>query len=255
MNILTFLANPARFQQATRIWIPITGVIAAVALIIGTIWALGFTPPDKFQGDSVRIMYVHVPAAIMSQVAYVFMVIASLIGYIWRHQLADFAAREAAPLGLVFTVLALATGSIWGKTTWGVWWDWDARMTSTLVMAFIYAGYMILWRTIENPAQAARIAALFCIIGIINIPIIKFSVEFWESLHQKASIIRADGPSMPAEMLVPLLVMLFAYGMAFTFFVFLRLHTVLNDMRRDATQPKRKVSVATPVSATDSGGA
>ena len=218
MKIFSFFANPERFLGLARWLLPIFGGLTVLLIVTGSIWALTFAPADYQQGEAVRIMYVHVPAAWMSMAAYSFMVIASIIGYIWRHQLADFAAREAAPLGLVFTILALATGSIWGKITWGVWWDWDARMTSMLVLVFIYAGYIVLWRAIENEAQAARAAALLCMIGAINIPIIKFSVDFWETLHQKASVIREDGPSMPAEMLWPLLIMALGYTCLFGWF-------------------------------------
>ncbi len=202
-------------------------------------------------GDSVRIMYVHVPAAWMALGAYTHMVIASVIGYVWRHQLADMAAKVAAPIGLVFCLLALLTGAIWGKITWGVWWDWDARMTSVLVLAFIYAGYIVLWRAIENQAQAARFAALLCFIGAINVPIIKFSVEFWGSLHQKATVITEEGAKMPPEMLWPLMLMALGYTALFGFFVTLRLRTILRERQVDRASPARPVSIAQPVSMSD----
>lgn len=256
MNIFTFFANPERFLRLSKILIPIFGVLTVGLIATGSIWALSFSPADYQQGDAVKMMYVHVPAAWMSMAAYSFMVVASIIGYIWRHQVADLAAREAAPAGLVFTFLALVTGSVWGKITWGVWWDWDARMTSMLVLLFIYAGYIVLWRAIENEAQAARAAALLCMIGAVNLPIIKFSVDFWETLHQKASIIRAEGPSMPAEMLWPLLIMALAYTALFGWFVLLRLRTVLLERRAGAaTTTARPVSMAQPVMATDMAAA
>ncbi|MCI5045299.1 MAG: heme ABC transporter permease [Aquisalinus sp.] len=250
-NFFDTLANPERFMRYSGPILWGTGLAAAALLVGGSIWALFFTPPDYQMGESVRIMYVHVPAASMTMMAYAFMVVASIFGYVWRHQLADLAAREAAPMGLAFCILSLITGSIWGKITWGVWWDWDARMTSVLVLAFIYIGYMALWRAIENQAQAARSAALLCFVGAINLPIIKFSVEFWETLHQPATIITPEGPKMPPEMLLPLLTMMTGYAMLFGFFVTLRLRTILREKRQGSHAPSRPVSVAQPVTMTD----
>jgi heme exporter protein C len=169
--------------------------------------------------------------------AYAFVALASLMGFVWRHRLADLAAREAAPIGLAFTLLALATGSFWGRVTWGVWWDWDPRLTSMLVLAFLYAGYLAVWRVMEE-AQAARIAALLAMLGAVNLPIIKFSVDWWDSLHQKATVIRADGPSMPAEMLWPLGLMTLGYTALFALIVLLRVRTAL-ARRRAAPAPAR----------------
>lgn len=246
MNAFAFLANPERFRRLTGPALPLTGLAALALIAVGTVWALGFSPADRVQGETVRIMYVHVPAAWMAMAAYAFIAGASLVGYIWRHTLADIAAREAAPIGAVFTLLALVTGSIWGRITWGVWWDWDARMTSMLVLLFIYAGYIALWRAIDNEAQAAKAAALLAMIGAVNLPIIKFSVDFWETLHQKASVIRADGPAMPAEMLWPLLIMALGYTALFAFFVLIRMHTVIAERRAAAgIRPKRAPSTVT----------
>ncbi|MBD0425848.1 heme ABC transporter permease CcmC [Aquisalinus flavus] len=244
--MLAFLANPDRFRRLTGPALPVAGLLAAGLILAGAVWALGFSPADRVQGEAVKIMYVHVPAAWMAMAAYAFIAVASLVGYVWRHSLADIAAREAALPGFVFTLLALVTGSIWGRITWGVWWDWDARMTSMLALLFIYAGYMALWRAIENEGQAARAAALLAMVGAINLPIIKFSVDFWETLHQKASVIRADGPSMPASMLWPLAIMALGYTALFAFYVMLRMHTVILEKRRDArARPARAASTAT----------
>lgn len=253
MNWFTSLANPQRFLALAKWMLPIVTGLAIVSLVVGSVWGLMIAPEDRFQGAAARMMYVHVPAAWMSMATYGLMAIASLIGYIWRHQLADFAAREAAPMGLVFTLLALLTGSLWGKTTWGVWWDWDARMTSMLVLAFIYAGYITLWRVIDNEAQAARLAAILCMIGAINIPIIKFSVDFWETLHQKSSIIRDGGPAMPASMYMPLLLMALGYSFLFGALLIMRLQTVIWHKRHQPVRPaSRPVSVtATPQSLSD----
>ena len=163
---------------------------------------------------------------------------ASLVGFVWRHRLADIAAREAAPIGLLFAVLAIATGALWGKVTWGVFWDWDPRMTSMLVLVLLYLGYIAIWQTMENEWAAARSAALLAMLGAVNLPIIKFSVDWWDSLHQTATVVRQGGPSMPASMLTPLLVMTAGYTALFAFVVLLRVHTALASRRKAAPAPK-----------------
>jgi heme exporter protein C len=172
-------------------------------------------PPDYQQGDSVRIMYVHVPAAILAMGCYMIMAISALGTLVWRHPLADVAAKSAAPLGATFTFLGLVTGSIWGKPMWGTWWVWDARLTSFLVLLIMYLGLIALWRAFEDPARAGRIVAVLLLVGSINIPIIKFSVDWWNTLHQPASILRVGGPSIHPSMLHPLLVMLAAFATLF----------------------------------------
>ncbi|MBB4659776.1 heme exporter protein C [Parvularcula dongshanensis] len=234
--MLTQLSNPARFLSVTRPVLPAAGVIALLCLGVGSWLAFFGSPPDFRQGESVRIMYVHVPAAWGALQTYAFVAIASLIGFVWRHRLADVAAREAAPLGLAFTVLALVTGSLWGKVTWGVFWDWDPRLTSMMVLAFLYAGYLAIWRVMDE-AQAARTAALLAMLGAVNLPIIKFSVEWWDTLHQKATVIRADGPAMPASMLWPLGLMTLGYAALFVFVLLLRMRSAL--ARRRAGVPAR----------------
>lgn len=242
-DIFSRYANPARFLKVTGPMLPWLGGISALFIALGTVWALGFSPADAKQGDSVRMMYVHVPAAWMAMFVYGLMAAASITGFVWRHQLADIAAREAAPMGAAFTFLALVTGSIWGKVTWGVWWDWDPRLVSMLVLLFIYLGYIALWRAIDNPPKAARPAALLCIIGAVNLPIIKFSVDFWDTLHQKASVIRAGGPAMPASMLWPLLVIALGVMALFAFYLILRIRTVVLEKQAapasDAPAPSR----------------
>ena len=188
---------------------------AAILFALGLYLALFVAPPDYQQGDSVRIMYVHVPAAILAMGCYAFMAVAALGTLVWRHPLADVAAKSAAPLGAAFTFLGLVTGSIWGKPMWGAWWVWDARLTSFLVLFIMYLGLIALWRAFEDPARAGRVAAILILVGSINIPIIKFSVEWWNTLHQPASILRMGGPSIHPSMLWPLLVMLAAFGFFF----------------------------------------
>lgn len=211
MASLFDLANPARFDRLARPIIPWISAAAALLAVAGLYFALFASPADYQQGDSVRIMYVHVPASWMALFCYSVMAIASAVGFIWKHPLADVAAKETAPLGAGFTFLALVTGSIWGKPMWGAWWAWDARLTSVLVLFFLYLGYLTLWRAIPDKARAARLAAILAIVGFVNIPIIKFSVEWWNSLHQPASVFRAGGPTIHPAMLTPLFLMIGAY--------------------------------------------
>jgi heme exporter protein C len=194
---------------------------------------LFFSPEDYLQGDSVRIMYVHVPAAWMAMASYAFIAAMSLTAFVWRHSLADLAARAAAGPGAVFTALALFTGSVWGKPTWGAWWVWDARLTSVLVLLFIYLIYIAIWRSMDEQARAARFARIFALFGFINIPIIHFSVEWWNSLHQPASIFRADGPTIHGSMLTPLFAMIIAYTALFIWLVLAGVRADLIRLRLD----------------------
>ena len=208
------LANPLRFERSARAvqpWlVAATGLLAA----FGLYYALFDSPADYQQGDSVRIMYVHVPAAWMALFCYTTIAGASAVGFIWKHPLADVAAKETAPIGASFTLLALVTGSLWGKPMWGAWWAWDARLTSVLILFFLYIGYMSVWRAFPDKTRAARLAAILAIVGFVNIPIIKFSVEWWNSLHQPASVFRGGGPTIDGSMLTPLFLM----GGAYMFF-------------------------------------
>lgn len=213
------------------------GVFALTALV-GVVMGLFFSPAEKFQLDSVRIMYVHVPAAWMALGAYSFIAAMSLIAFVWRHNLADLAARSAAVPGAAFTALALFTGAVWGKPTWGAWWVWDARLTSMLILLFIYFGYMAVWQSVQEPARAARFARLLALVGFINIPIIKFSVDWWNSLHQPASILRPDGPSIHPSMLVPLFAMLIAYTALFIWLIFTGVRADIADKKRITAQQR-----------------
>lgn len=216
MGTLTNLANPTRFLALSDRFMPWLVGLTALVLAIGLYGALVSSPADYQQGDSVRIMFVHVPAAWMAMLCYAFMASAAIGSLVWRHPLADVAAKSAAPIGAVFTFLALVTGSIWGKPMWGTWWVWDARLTSVLVLFIMYMGLIALWRAFDDPSRAARITAIMTLVGIINIPIIKFSVEWWNTLHQPASVVRFDGPTIHASMLWPLLVMASAYLLIFS---------------------------------------
>ena len=173
--------------------------VAALSLIVAGLW-LAFTAPEDYQqGDSVRIMFVHVPAAWLASFAYLCLGIASFMGFVFRHSLAYAAARACAPLGAAFTALALITGSLWGKPMWGTWWEWDGRMTSVLVLLLLYLGYMALQASIEDEGKADRASAILAMVGLVNLPVIKFSVDWWNTLHQPASVIRAGGPSLAPE--------------------------------------------------------
>ena len=205
------LANPARFRRLADAILPYSAAATVGLLGLGLYLALIASPPDYQQGDSVRIMYVHVPSAYLALGCYLLLAASGLASLVWRHPLADLAGRAAAPIGLAFTGLALATGSIWGKPMWGAWWVWDARLTSVLILFFLYLGYMALWGALEDRTKAARAAAILALVGVVNLPIIKFSVDWWNTLHQPASLMRLDGPTIAAEMLWPLLVMVLGF--------------------------------------------
>jgi len=215
MPSLTELANPARFLAFSARLLPWLSAAAIGLFAVGLYLAFAVAPADYQQGDSVRIMYVHVPAVTLAMGVYVLMAVAALGTLVWRHPLADVAARAAAPLGAAFTFLGLVTGAIWGKPMWGAWWVWDARLTSFLILFIMYLGLIALWRAFDDPARAGRVAAVLVLVGFVNIPIIKFSVDWWNTLHQPASILRVGGPSIHPSMLYPLLVMLAAYAVLF----------------------------------------
>lgn len=209
------LANPDRFLRFTRPLTPVLWVGAGLLLAIGT-WLSFVAPEDYQQGDTVRIMFVHVPAASVGLGIYLALGISSFFALVFRHPLADAAARAAALPGAAYTFLALFTGSLWGKPMWGAFWVWgDARLMSELVLLLFYIGYMALRASIDDEAKAARAAAVLGLVGLINLPIVKFSVDWWNTLHQPASLLREDGPSMAPAMLTPLLIMMAAFGVFF----------------------------------------
>lgn len=209
--MISYLANPARFARVSKWLTPICGALAAICIAVGTYMGLISSPAADLHGEGVRMLYVHVPAAWCALAAYTALAACSFISFVWRHPLADSAARSLAVPGLVFALLCLATGSLWGRPAWGTWWQWDARMTSVLVLAFIYAGYLLLWGVIEDKRKAARLASIVAMVGFINIPIIKFSVDWWNTLHQSASVSQPGAPGMPAEFFIPLFIMMTGY--------------------------------------------
>ncbi|MEM7041239.1 MAG: heme ABC transporter permease [Pseudomonadota bacterium] len=224
-------ANPLRYQRIADAIFPWALAGTVLLTIIGLYYALLAAPPDYQQGEAYRIMFVHVPAAWMALMIYAMMAVASVIAIIWRHPLAEIAARAAAPIGAVFTAIALITGSVWGKPMWGTYWVWDARLTSVLILFFLYVGYVALHDAFDDPARGARAAAILCLVGSVNLPIIKFSVEWWNTLHQPASIMRVDGPAIHSSMLTPLLVMWGAYLCFFTAIHILRTRAELTDRK------------------------
>lgn len=214
-TIIGQLANPTRFLGLTAALMPWLISLAAAFLAVGVYLAFFVAPADYQQGDSVRIMFIHVPAAWLAMYCYSLMAVAALGTLVWRHPLADVAAKAAAPLGAAFTLLALFTGSVWGKPMWGTWWVWDARLTSVLVLFIMYLGLIALWRSFDDPGRAGRVAAILTLVGFINIPIIKFSVDWWNTLHQPASVVRLDGPTIHPTMLWPLLIMAIGFTLSF----------------------------------------
>jgi heme exporter protein C len=217
------LANPTRFLRISERVLPWVRTATVILLVLGLYLALIASPPDYQQGESVRIMYVHVPAAWMALFCYVCLAGASAVGLIWRHPLADLYAQATAPIGACFTFLALITGSLWGKPMWGAWWVWDARLTSVLVLFFLYLGFIALSHGFDDPGRGRRAAALLALIGLVNVPVIKFSVDWWSTLHQPASVVRLDGPTIHASMLAPLLAMAAAFTSYYVWVVLLRL--------------------------------
>src|SRR5437773_11765677 len=229
--MLTRLANPARFMRLSGAMLPWLAGLTAALLAIGLGWALLLAPPDYQQGESVRIMFIHVPSAWMALSVYLVVAVASAVALIWRHPLAEIAAQSAAPIGAAFTFVCLVTGSLWGRPMWGTWWVWDARLTSVLVLFFLYLGYIALVNAFDEPSRGARAGSVLALAGVVNLPIVKFSVDWWNTLHQPASVVRLGGPKIDVAMLVPLLVMAVGFSLMFVALTMLRMRTALNDRR------------------------
>jgi heme exporter protein C len=224
-------ANPTRFLALTAAFHPWIMGAAIICLGAGLYYALFSSPPDYQQSETVRIMYVHVPAAWMAMFCYSALAAASAVALIWRHLVADMVAKATAPIGAAFTFLALVTGSLWGKPMWGTWWVWDARLTSVLILFFLYLGYMVLHNAFDDPSRGARSAAILAIVGAINVPIIKFSVDWWNTLHQPASVVRMDGPAVHSSMLTPLLLMAVGYTLLYFWIMFIRVRAEINTSK------------------------
>jgi len=227
------LANPGRFMVYSARWLPWLWLLTGLTMAYGLYKGLFVAPADYQQGESMRIMYIHVPAAWLGMFVYATMTVSALGTLVWRHPLADVSQKAAAPVGAGFTVICLVTGSFWGKPTWGTWWEWDARMTSVLVLLLIYLGIIALWRAIDEPLRAARAVAIMTLVGAINLPIIKFSVDWWNTLHQPASVFKKGGPSIHPDMLEPLLVMGIAFSLLFAAIHIVRMQAEIIDRRAD----------------------
>jgi heme exporter protein C len=208
---MRILANPNRFLKVAAAVLPWATGATVILFALGLYFAIFASPPDYQQGESVRIMYVHVPAAWMAMMVYGLLALLAAASLVWRHPLADVMAKAAAPLGAGFTLIALVTGSLWGEPTWGTWWKWDARLTSVLVLFFFYLGHIALTNAFDDATRGARAAAILALVGVINLPIIKFSVEWWSTLHQPASILRLGAPTIDPSMLMPLFLMAVAF--------------------------------------------
>lgn len=218
-------ANPTRFMRLSAVILPWSAAATVILLVVGLYLGLVESPPDYQQGDSVRIMYVHVPAAWMAMFVYAVLAGASAVALIWKHPLADVTAKAASPIGACFTIIALATGALWGKPMWGTWWVWDARLTSVLILFFLFLGHMALVNAFENPARGERAAAILALVGAVNLPIIKFSVDWWNTLHQPASVARLEGPAIHPDILVPLIVMGLAFNAYFVTVLLVRIRS------------------------------
>jgi len=231
LSTLHRFANPTRFLRLARAIQPWTTGLAALLIGAGLYLGLFASPADYQQGETVRIMYVHVPSAWMSLFVYSVMAASCAAGLIWKHPLAHVIALAAAPIGASFTLICLVTGSLWGKPMWGTWWVWDARLTSVLILFFLYLGYMALANAFDNPARGERAAAILALIGAVNVPIIKFSVDWWNTLHQPASVTRAAMPAIHISMLTPLLLMAVGFTLFFVSLLLVRARSELLTRR------------------------
>lgn len=226
------LGSPRWFYEKTQPWLPWLSLLTFALLALGTVWGLGFAPIESKQGNSYRIIYIHVPAAFLAQAGYVIMAICGAIGLIWKMKLPFMVMKSAAPIGAAMTVITLATGSIWGKPTWGTWWEWDARLTFMLILLFLYLGIMALHQAFQSRDTADKASAILALVGVVNIPIIQKSVDWWYTLHQPASIKFVGKSSIDPSMLYPLLIMVL--GFYCLFMLTLLLYTRVEILRRES---------------------
>ena len=221
-------ARPNFFLKITAPLLPVVFILTLLLLISGLYLGLITSPPDYLQGEAIRIMYVHVPASWMASLIYAFLALMSFFALVWRHLLAEVLAISSVPIGILFTTLSLITGSLWGKPMWGTYWVWDARLTSVVVLLFLYGGYWALYKSYSRPERGIQAASLLALVGVINLPIIKGSVEWWNTLHQPASLTKLSSPSIHSSMLLPLLLMGGAYFFYFIALLIVRARTELN---------------------------
>jgi heme exporter protein C len=236
------LANPTRFLNFANRTIPWFGGVTVLAFAFAIERAM-LAPDDYQQGATVKIMFLHVPSAWLGMLCWGLMSVGALGTLVWRHPLADVTAKAAAPIGAAFTLLCLVTGSLWGRPEWGTYWVWDARLTSELILLLLYLGVIALWRTVEDPSRAARAVAVLTLVGAIDLPIIKFSVDWWNTLHQADSVFRMGGPTIDRSMLGPLLIMALGYLLLFKTLLLIRMRTALNERKARALRlaaPQRR---------------
>jgi heme exporter protein C len=232
-------ANPGRFLHLASRLLPWLAAATAISFVVGLYFALIASPPDYQQGETVRIMYVHVSAAWIAMFAYAWVGLASAAALIWRHPLADVATEAASPVGAAFTLLALVSGSLWGRPMWGTYWAWDARLTSFLLLFFLYIGHLALLNAFDDRQRGRRSAAVLAVVGLIDLPIVKFAVDWWNTLHQPASVLKMDGPSIDPSMLRPLLIMALACQCYFFLVTFMRMRALLLEARQRARLYRR----------------
>jgi len=243
-----WLANPNRFNKITEKIQPYILLIAITTLISGLYFGLFDSPKDYQQGDAVRIMYVHVPSAWLASFLYFSLAISCVFYLVWKHPLADLVSSSIAPIGALFSALTLVTGSLWGKPMWGTWWVWDARLTSMLVLFFFYLGYILLSNAFERKIDGSKTASVLAIVGLINLPIVKFSVDWWHTLHQPASIIKIGGPSIDDKMLLPLILMIFALSFFSLYLIILNVKTKLIEKKCEALLLKSNLEEISKIS-------
>jgi heme exporter protein C len=237
-NFFHKMASPPWFYRISGKLIPWVGAICALFLLYGLYGALVLAPADYQQGDSFRIIYIHVPAAWMSLFIYVLMAVCGVITLVWRMKMAEVVLITSAPIGAAFTFLALVTGSLWGKPMWGTWWVWDGRLTSELILLFLYLGVIALHNAIEDRQTAAKAVAILAIVGVVNVPIIHYSVEWWSTLHQGPTITKLDKPSIHIDMLIPLLVMALAFKLYYVVAMLMRARVELLERERNSKWAK-----------------
>ena len=238
------LAHPGYFLEWSRHFILPLAVLTAVLFAVGLFFALFHSPEDYQMGQTVRIMYVHVPNAWLAEMCFVLMALSSVGTLVWRHPMADVAAKSAAPLGATVTAVALYTGALWGRPTWGTYWEWDGRMTSFLILFLMYLGIIALWRAFDDQLRAAKIVAVFTLVSVVNIPIIIFSVVWWNTLHQPSSLISAKGPQMPPSFLIPLFLMMGAFTCLFATLHIVRMRTEIKRRRIRSLERQHAAALA-----------
>lgn len=246
MSVLNVI-NPVSLMRFTRTVKPWVGLVGFLVLAAGLYGAFFIAPADYQQGETIRIMYLHVPMAWLALFAYALMTASAIGTLVWRHPMADVSAKAMAPLGAIFTALCLITGSLWGKPMWNTWWVWDARLTSVLILFLVYLAVIAIRQAIDEPVKAAKVASIVTLIGAINLPVIKFSVDWWYTLHQPASVFRLDGPSIYPTMLYPLLICAVGFSLVFFYMHMVAMENELKRRRIRALQVKASRDVPTIV--------